>query len=159
MTTAATNNKSKIKSPKSPYSKMMQEAMMSKNDNKKGLAVDTTSANNEGGEEEEREMGYTVELFPVEFHYVIATPDDTNNGATSGVGGGSSSNNNNNNSKGDSNPNNNANSKNNKKELRGIALASRQSSIHTVLSELQRIATPSRARSCTTIDQAFYYNY
>ena len=67
---------------KSPYSKMMQEARNgSSNTNrlKNGLTVDTASStdNADAGQGITRDTGVTVEVFPVEFYYVIV--DDGKN--------------------------------------------------------------------------------
>jgi len=131
------NAAKKKKDTPSPYSRLMQEALASKKsmDQADGtssvsssainLAVDTTFT-------KEKSVGYTIEVFPVEFKYVIvdedcggisdavATDDNTPTGLP-------------------------------QHSHRGIALASRTSSISEVLHDLQRAAAPNKPNSCVRI--------
>jgi len=129
------NAAKKKKDTPSPYSRLMQEALASKKsmDQADGtssvsssavnLAVDTTS--------KEKSVGYTIEVFPVEFKYVIV--DEDAGGVSSVV----------------------ATDDNTtglpQHSYRGIALASRTSSISEVLHDLQRAAAPNKPNSCVRI--------
>jgi len=128
----------KKKDTPSPYSRLMQEALASKKSMDQeadgnssvsssaiNLAVDTTST-------KESSVGYTIEVFPVEFKYVIV--DEDAGGISSGA----------------------VATDDNTTGLpqhshQGIALASRTSSISEVLHDLQRAAVPNKPNSCVRI--------
>ena len=137
-------NAAKKNTVTSPYTKLMQEALASKKSMDQGdgslsvasrksggvgLTIDTSMGKNVALENNDmKNVGYTVEVFPVEFKYRLsATTDDTNNG------------------------NRPKRSDPSKHSHEGMALASRTSSISTVLRDLQRAAAPHRPDTCVRI--------